>query len=102
MECPFVVGQKVVCVDDSTTWPVKLVHKGQIYTVHEVAHVMATNGVGQITSGVDVRINEVMFNPINGNRMWFKPRRFRPVEYQTSIESLRAHLTASHKQVEDA
>ena len=76
MECPFQVGDEVVCVDASLS---RLLSKGATYVVHSVEL-----RIGQVFVSLD-GLQE------DGRRLWY-PRRFRRVERpkrETNIEVFR-------------
>ena len=93
-----------MCIDDSTTWPIKYVQKGQIYTVHEISEITGVNGFGFLETHICVRLTEVMFCPSSGTRLWGKVTNFRPVQTvrDETMEALRAHLdTPANALIED-
>lgn len=101
MDCPFQVGQRVICIDDDfhqrfpedvgTIFPVK----GQIYTVRSVE---LTRYGPAITLVEIINVDQLYedgFGELN-----FLPRRFRPVvERKTDISIFTRMLTGAKTQV---
>jgi len=83
-------GDKIVCIDDSTTWPIKHLQKGQIYTVHEIREVTNVNGHNVVSTGIRVRLKEVMFSPFDGVTVWCPVIRFRPVQTKSTDAAMKA------------
>lgn len=105
MNCPFVVGQKVVCITDEWRCPPNenIPRKDCIYTIREI---MAND------KRVGLRLKEI----INQPRAWidadgleegafcasyFRPLQDRPKEAQTDISVFTPLLTAKETETQD-
>jgi hypothetical protein len=92
----FHVGQRVVCVDNSTSWSLpgnapRLLRKGGLYTVQDIAF-------APVLDEVFLYIFGPVGLALEGIDGW-SPRRFRPiVPRETSIECFRALLAPSEKE----
>lgn len=107
MKCNFVVGQKVVCINEcgtnQDTHPgIIAIKKGDILTVREITQAPRRNG--QILIGV--RFKEVVNVTSPYSVCWeydYSPKNFRPlVERKTDISVFKAMLTPAGRIPVDA
>lgn len=92
MNCHFIVGQRVVCIDADNT---DLLDKGGVYTINYV-------GCWPARSGLDgaVVLYGVGLVEAEASGLGFDARRFRPVvERKTDISIFKAMLNPSKEQV---
>lgn len=99
MECPFVVGQKVVCVDASSqnTRSFQPVVENSIYTVRSIF-------VSPIDGQVGVLLNEIRndFHPVWGLERGYFARRFGPLVTRKSDISIFTAILNGHRVPEAA
>lgn len=93
MICPFVVGQRIVCVEDE--WPGFVpspLVKGAIYTVSEIIGPELTWSFDGVDVRPSIRLLEAKNNVADIDS--FNPARFRPlVEKKSDISVFTAMLT---------
>lgn len=96
MECPFAIGQKVVCVGmkiPEGVQPARKIKRGDILTIRDIRACMRSNGLFQIGLYFNEVVNDIGFD---GNELDFDHRAFRPlVEKKTDISIFKEMLNRS-------